>query len=205
MYAKWAHGGKGKGKPAPTASPPTSQTIGPGSSSPSTTPTPHPQSLIHKKKPGPRPLPQALMTTEYVAILDHSALVPPTRHPQDITQYVRQAQRELSEVQADVTLLAGRWSSPHSGCRNFVFVFEGKVEINKISKYDSILFSNLGPNCRGVPSRGYASVMFFGVPCFKDDEGFFPSPAVLETELRKNAVCRGRKTLALPRWLGSPA
>jgi hypothetical protein len=145
------------------------------------------------------------MTTEYVVILDHSALVPPTRHPHDITQYVRQAQCELSEVQADVTLLAGRWSSPHSGRRNFVFVFEGKVEINKISKYDPILFSNLGPNCRGVPSRGYASVMFFGVPCFKDDNGYFPSPAVLETKLRKNTVCWGRKTLAPPRWLGSPA
>jgi hypothetical protein len=84
-YAKRTRGGKGKGKPAPSASPPTSQTIGP---SPSTTPTPHPQSLVNKRKPGPRLLPQALMTTEYVIIVDHTALVPPTRHPHDITQYV---------------------------------------------------------------------------------------------------------------------
>jgi hypothetical protein len=73
------------------------------------------------------------------------------------------------------------------------------VEINKISKYDSILFSNLGPNCRGVPSRGYTSVMFFGIPCFQDDDGYFLSPAVLKTKLRKNAVCCGHKTLALLR------
>jgi hypothetical protein len=202
MYTKRACSGKGKGKAAPSALLPTSQTIGP---SPQTTPTPHPQSLVNKKKPRPRLLPQALMTTEYVVILDHSALIPPTRHPHDITQYVRQAQRELSEVQVDVTLLAGCWSSPHSGRCNFVFMFEGKVEINKISKYDSILFSNLGPNCRGVPNRGYTSVMFFGVPCFRDDDGYFLSPAVLEAELRKNAVCHGQKTLALLRWLGSPA
>jgi hypothetical protein len=103
-YAKRTQNNKGKGKAAPSASPPTSQTIGP---SPQTTPTPHPQSLLTKKKPGPRPLPQALMMTEYVVIVDHSALVPPTRHPLNITQYVRQAQRELSEVQVDVTLLAG--------------------------------------------------------------------------------------------------
>jgi hypothetical protein len=201
-YAKQARSNKGKGKAAPSTSPPTSQTIGP---SPQSTPSPHPQSLLNKKKPGPRPLPQALMTTEYIVIIDHSTLIPPTCHPHDITQYVRQAQHELAEVQVDVTLLAGRWSSPHSGHHNFVFVFEGKVEVNKISKYDSILFSNLGPNCRSVPSRGYASVMFFGVPCFKDDDGYFPSPEVLEAELRKNVVCCSRKTLAPLRWLGSPA
>jgi hypothetical protein len=136
-YTKRAWGNKGKGKAAPSASPPTSQTIGP---SPQTTPLPHPQSLLNKKKPGLCPLPQALLMTEYIAILDHTALTPPIQHPQDITQYVCQAQWELAEVQADVTLLASCWSSPHSGQRNFIFIFEGKVDVNKISKYDRILF-----------------------------------------------------------------
>jgi hypothetical protein len=84
-------------------------------------------------------------------------------------------------------------------------MFEGKLDMNKISKYNSILFADLRPNCHGVPNEGFASVMFNGVPCFRDNNGFFPSPAALEAKLMKNPVCRGHKTLALPRWLGSPA
>jgi hypothetical protein len=192
---------RGKGKQLTAPSPPPTTMMVTKSPQPAT----HPQSLINKKKLGPRPLPAALAMTEYVVILDHTALIPPTRCLSDVSTYVRQAQASLKAAQADINLLAGRWSAPGLGCRNFIFTFEGKLNVNNISKYNSILFADLGPNCCSIPNEGFATVMFYGVPCFHDDDGYFPSPSALEAELMKNPVCKGHKTLAPLRWLGSPA
>jgi hypothetical protein len=108
-YAKCTQG-KGKGKVTmPTPSPPLPLTK-------ATSANPHPQSLLNKpKKQGLCPLPAALLTTDYVVILDHTALVPPTRRPADVSIYVCKAQESLKAAQVDVTLLASRWSSPGSG------------------------------------------------------------------------------------------
>jgi hypothetical protein len=185
---------EGEGKSPPPSSPPVAGTLVPVL-------TAKPQ-----QKRQPRPLPAALLTTEYVVLIDHDFLFPPTStRPADVSVLVRRAQDALSRVRADIRLLAGRWSSPGTGRKNFVFTFEGKLDVSKISKYDEIIFAGLGPNCRGVPNAGFTSVMFNGVPCFRDTLGNLPSSAALEAELSRSPVTRGRRTLAPPRWLGGPS
>jgi hypothetical protein len=110
-----------------------------------------------KKKQGPCPLPEALATTEYVVILDHSARTPSSLHTIDPSKFVRATQDKLRAVRSPLNLLSGRWSAPNSFCKNFVFVFAGKLAFADISKFDSILFDPFGPRCHGVPNSGFVS------------------------------------------------
>jgi hypothetical protein len=206
-YASKARG-KGKGKAQADGTPlPLASSL---SSSPSVSlsPSPAPGSLVGKVKPKgkpqPRPLPAALATTEYVVILDHSAKTPSLLHTIDPAKFVRATQDKLRAVKAPLNLLSGRWSAPNSFRKNFVFVFAEKLEFKTISTYDWILFDPFGPNCRGVPNSGFASVMFNGVPCFRGASGSYPDGCALLHELMYAPVCHGRTSLNGPRWLRDP-
>jgi hypothetical protein len=170
---------------------------------PSTSPAPG--SLVGKvqpkKKQGARPLPEALATTEYVVILDHSAHTPSSLHTIDPSKFVRATQDRLRAVKSPLNLLSGRWSAPNSFRKNFVFVFAGKLAFADISKFDQILFDPFGPRCRGVPNLGFASVMFNGVPCFRGANGAYPDSRSLLVELMYAPVCHGQVSLNGPRWL----
>jgi hypothetical protein len=157
-----------------------------------------------KGKPQPRPLPEALATTKYVVILDHSAKTPSLLHTIDPSKFVRATQDKLRAVKSTLNLLSGRWSAPNSFRKNFVFVFAGKLAFGDISKFDAILFDPFGPNCRGVPNSGFASVMFNGVPCFRGPSGVYPDTRTLLVELMYAPVCAGRRTLNGSRWLRDP-
>jgi hypothetical protein len=140
-------------------------------------------------------------------VLDHanSSLTAAALHRVDPSSFIRATRDKLRAVKSPLMLLAGRWSAPHSLRKNFVYSFAGELSLGEMAKYDTILFEPFGKNCRGVPEAGFASVMFNGVPCLPNASGHFPSPAELLTEIQATEVCKGRPTLAWPRWLRDPA
>jgi hypothetical protein len=113
-------------------------------------------SAASKLKPKPKPsTPDALKTTNYIVILDHSS--PQTHlYRTEQTSYTIHLQEALKHTEASIHLLTGRWSNPTSTQRNFILCFKGKLSFTDISKYNKILFDPFGGDiCRGVPSVGY--------------------------------------------------
>jgi hypothetical protein len=158
-------------------------------------------SATSKPKPKPKPpTPEALKTTNYVIILDHSS--PQTHlYRTKQTTYTICLQEALKCTHASICLLTRRWSNPTSARRNFILCFEGKLFFTDISKYNKILFDPFGGDvCRGVPSAGYASVIFNNVPCPRTN-GIGPSPDTLLKEILNTRICANRLSLAEPRWL----
>src|SRR5487761_1464775 len=120
---------------------------------PPTSAPPHPSN--QKQKP---PIPEALKKTEYTIILP-VPLQRGIRPPLEPDVAVRHIQAELTRVHTDITLLAGRWSSHIAFRKNIILTFAGSIPLDRISKYDSILFTPFGSGCRGVPVTGYRNVM----------------------------------------------
>jgi hypothetical protein len=179
--------------------PPTSGT----STSPS--PTPAKPSTTPKTKPQPiKPrTPDALRTTRYSVILNHSR--PDIREllGVDASRIFRNIRADLERVNAPLTLLAGHWSSALIN-KNFILTFAGVQQQDELAKYDSIFFCPFGPGCRGAPTAGYRTVLLSGVPLIRDASGCLPSPAELDKEIGRNAAFKGVLSLAPPRWLYNP-
>jgi hypothetical protein len=162
-------------------------------------------STASKPKPKPKPpIPKALKTTNYVIILDHSSPQTHLYRTEQMT-YTIHLQEALKCAHASIHLLTGRWSNPTSACCNFILCFEGKSSFTDISKYNKILFEPFGGDvCRGVPSAGYASVIFNNVPC-PHTNGYGPTPSTLLKEILNTCICTGRTSLAKPHWLIDPS
>jgi hypothetical protein len=195
---------KGAPSPVPPAPPAPTHAPAPSAAAPSfakaaaSAPTPGPKALLVKPK-----VPDALRTTRYSIILNHSR--PDIREMLgiDANRLFRTIRSDLEKVNAPLTLLAGHWSSAVIN-KNFILTFAGLQKRDDIAKYDSILFRPFGPDCRGAPTAGYRSVLLGGVPLIRDSEGRLPSPQELDQEIGRNAVFKGVLSLAPPRWLYNP-
>ena len=182
--------------PSPNPAPPK-----PGSKAPPPGPKP-----IRPTKPTPPakpPLPDALKTTKYTIILDHTAPTAKALYSLDASNLTRGLQTHLETVKAPLVLLAGSWSSAPF-YKNFILTFSGIVNFTDITKYNSILFAPFGANCRAAPTAGYQSILISGVRLQKDARGKLASPKMLYDELCRNPVFVGRLPLAAPRWLFNP-
>ena len=113
-------------------------------------PTTGPKSL-HPTKP---PLPDALKTTKHTIILDHANPDTKALYTLDASELTRGLQRHLDTVKAPLVLLTGAWSTAPF-YKNFILTFSGIVPFTDITKYNSVLFSPFGPNCRAAPTAGY--------------------------------------------------
>src|SRR5487761_1890976 len=162
---------------------------------PPTSAPPHPSNWKQK----PRIL-EALKKTKYTIILP-IPLQRGIRPPLEPDVAVRHIQSELTRVHADVTVLAGQWSSHIAFRKNIILTFAGSIPLDRISKYDSILFHPFGSRCRSVPVTGYRNVMLTHIPLNRHDDGSLPTSSELERELARNPVCQGHIILASPRWL----
>jgi hypothetical protein len=165
------------------------------------TPPPPPKSKPQPLKPR---TPDALRTTRYSIILNHSR--PDIREllSIDASRIFRTIRADLEKINAPLTLLAGHWSSAVIN-KNFILTFAGIQKRDDIAKYDSVLFRPFGPGCCGAPTAGYRSVLLSGVPLIRDTSGRLPSPAELDREVGRNAAFKGVLSLAPPRWLFNPA
>jgi hypothetical protein len=182
-------------KQVPTASPPGAPTFAKAMAA-APTPNPKPQPIKPK-------VPDALRTTHYSIILNHSR--PDIREMLgiDANRIFRTIQADLEKVNAPLTLLAGHWSFAVIN-KNFILTFAGIQQRDDIAKYDSVMFRPFGPDCRGAPMAGYRSVLLSGVPLVRDSTGRLPSPHELDQEIGRNAVFKGVLSLAPPRWLYNP-
>ena len=153
--------------------------------------------------PAKPPLPDALKTTKYTIILDHTAPTAKALYALDASNLTRGLQTHLETVKAPLVLLAGSWSSAPF-YKNFILTFSGIVNFTDITKYNSILFAPFGDNCRAAPTAGYQSILISGVRLQKDARGKLASPKMLYDELCRNPVFVGRLPLAAPRWLFNP-
>jgi hypothetical protein len=166
---------------------------------PSTSPSPPTKPI----RPPPRPLPDALSTTEYTVILDaNSTPAFPEHIKRDPSGLVRSVQNNLKTKAAEIKVVSGRWSSQEIK-KNFIFKLEGKPSLDTISKYNDILFRPFGPNCRAAPTEGYRQVILGWVLVLRDEHANPVSSSTLKTELMRNKVCAGRRIFSEPRWLGS--
>jgi hypothetical protein len=149
-------------------------------------------------------VPDALRTTRYSIILNHSR--PDIREMLgiDANRIFRTIRADLEKVNAPLTLLAGHWSSAVIN-KNFILTFAGLQKRDDIAKYDAVLFRPFGPDCRGAPTARYRSVLLSGVPLVRDAAGHLPSPLELDQEIGRNAAFKGVLSLAPPRWLYNPA
>ena len=173
----------------------------PGPKVPPSGPKPiRPAKLTPPAKP---PLPDALKTTKYTIILDHTAPTAKALYSLDAGTLTRGLQMHLETVKAPLVLLAGSWSSAPF-YKNFILTFSGIVNFTDITKYNSILFGPFGSNCRAAPTAGYQSILISGVRLQKDSQGKLASSKMLYDELCRNPVFVGRLPLAAPRWLFNP-
>jgi hypothetical protein len=147
--------------------------------------------------------PDALRTTRYSIILNHSN--PDIREMLglDAHRIFRNIRADLEKANAPLTLLAGHWSSAVIN-KNFILTFAGLQKREDIAKYDSVLFRTFGPRCRGAPTAGYRSILLSGVPLLRDVSGHLPSPRELDQEIGRNAAFKGVLSLAPPHWLYNP-
>jgi hypothetical protein len=132
-------------------------------SSSSAPPVPTPSS-----KPKPQPIwsrtPDALWSTRYSIILNHSC--PDIREMLgiDAGHIFRNIRADLEWVNAPLTLLAGHWSSATIN-KNFILTFAGLQKRDNIAKYDSIFFCPFGPDCHGAPMavgpRWWGTILLF--------------------------------------------
>jgi hypothetical protein len=199
-------GKKKKGPPPPASPAPTAPAPmpAPTAATPSfakaaaSAPATGPKALLVKPR-----VPNALRTTRYSIILNHSR--PDIREMLgiDANHIFRSIRSDLEKVNAPLTLLAGHWSSAVIN-KNFILTFAGLQKRDDIAKYESILFRPFGPDCRGAPTAGYHSVLLGGVPLIRDSEGHLPSPQELDQEIGRNAVFKGVLSLAPPHWLYNP-
>jgi hypothetical protein len=183
-----------RNKPAqPSPANPASTKPGPKVSPPGPTPI----RLAKPNTPAKPPLPDALKTTKYTIILDHTAPTAKALYSLDAGTLTRGLQTHLETVKAPLVLLAGSWSSAPF-YKNFILTFSGIVNFTDITKYNSVLFGPFGSNCRGAPTAGYQSILISGVRLQKDAQGKLASPKMLYDELCRNPVFVGRLPLAAP-------
>ena len=168
-----------------------------------TKPGPKPIRPVKPTPPAKPPLPDALKTTKYTIILDHTAPTAKALYALDAGTLTRGLQTHLETVKAPLVLLAGSWSSAPF-YKNFILTFSGIVNFTDITKYNSILFGPFGSNCRAAPTAGYQSILISGVRLHKDSQGKLASSKMLYEELCRNPVFVGRLPLAAPRWLFNP-
>ena len=188
---------RGKATTAPAAPPkPTSTPSKP------TPATGGPKSLRTSKPPKP-PLPDALKTTKYTIILDHTNPNSKSFYTLDVAALTRGLQTHLETVKAPLVLLAGTWSSAPF-YKIFFLTFSGIINFTDITKYNSILFGPFGSNCCAAPTAGYQSILISGVRLQCDAQGKLASPKMLHDKLCRNPVFVGRLPLATPRWLFNP-
>jgi hypothetical protein len=180
-------------KPIP---PPSSQSVHSFAAAAAANPTAKPQ-LVRPR------VPDALRTTRYSIILNHSRPDIRAMLGIDANQIFRTIHAELEKVNSPLTLLARHWSSAVIN-KNFILTFAGLQNRDDIAKYDSVLFRPFGPDCRGAPTAGYRSVLLGGVPLVRDAAGHLPSPKELDQEIGRNAAFKGVLSLAPPRWLYNP-
>jgi hypothetical protein len=183
-------------KPAPMPAPSSSSGAPSFAAAAAAAPATKPQ-LVRPK------VPDALRTTRYSIILNHSRPDIRAMLGIDANQIFRSIRAELEKVNSPLTLLAGHWSSAVIN-KNFILTFVGLQNHDDIAKYDSVLFKPFGPDCRGAPTAGYRSVLLGGVPLIRDSEGRLPSPKELDQEIGRNAAFKGVLSLAPPRWLYNP-
>jgi hypothetical protein len=193
-------GTNGPAPPTVSSTPPPSFTQAASSTTPTsslTTPAPPTKGKPQIIKPR---TPDALRTTRYSVILNHSN--PDIREMLglDAHRIFRNIRADLEKVNAPLTLLAGHWSSAVIN-KNFILTFAGLQKREDIAKYDSVLFHPFGPGCRGAPTAGYRSILLSGVPLLRDASGHLPSPRELDQEIGRNAAFKGVLSLAPPRWL----
>jgi hypothetical protein len=160
-------------------------------------------------KPQPKPpaikprTPDALHTTCYSIILNHSRPNICSLLGVDANRIFQNIRADLKQVNAPLTLLVGHWSSVTIN-KNFILKFAGIQNQDNIAKYDSIFFKLFGADCWGVLTAGYHTVLLCGVPLFRDDDGLLPSPHILDKEIGCNVVFKGILSLAPPHWLYNP-
>jgi hypothetical protein len=183
---------------AAAVKPPTST---PSSPTTSTTSRPTPKSKPQPIKPR---TPDALRTTRYSVILNHSCPDICELLAIDASRIFRNIRADLEKINAPLTLLAGHWSSAVIN-KNFILTFAGVQKRDDIAKYDSVLFRPFGPGCRGAPTAGYRTVLLSGVPLLRDALGNLPPSIELDKEVGHNAAFKGVLSLAPPRWLYNPA
>jgi hypothetical protein len=105
----------------------------------------------------------------------------------DASKITRGLQCHLKTVKAPLILLAGAWSmAPFY--KNFILMFSGIINFSDITKYDSILFSPFGPNCRAAPTAGYQSILISSVRLQCNASGKLASSKMLFDELCHNPI-----------------
>ena len=194
-----------RGKPTTTNT--TTNTSTPAPTKPGPAPSgPKPIRPVKPNKPNAPtkpPLPDALKTTKYTIILDHTNPAAKSLYAMDTGSLTRGLQTHLETVKAPLVLLAGAWSAAPF-YKNFILTFSGIVNFTDITKYNSVLFGPFGSHCRAAPTAGYQSVLISGVRLQKDAQGKLASPKMLYDELCCNPIFVGRLPLAAPRWLFNP-
>jgi hypothetical protein len=148
-------------------------------------------------------IPDALWSTWYLIILNHSHADIRKMLGIDMGHIFRNIRANLERVNAPLTLLAGHWSSATIN-KNFILTFAGLQKRDDIAKYDAIFFHPFGPDCRGTLTVGYRTALLCGVPLVRDPAGRLPSPQDLDNEIRRNAAFKGVLSLAPPWWLYNP-
>jgi hypothetical protein len=153
-----------------------------------------------KARPIKPQVPNALRSTQYSIILNHSHADICEMLGIDAGRIFRNIRADLECVNAPLTLLAGHWSSVTIN-KNFILTFAGLQKWDDIAKYDAIFFQPFGPDCRGAPTAGYHSALLCRVPLVRDSVGRLPSPQDLDKEIGHNTAFKGVLSLAPPRWL----
>jgi hypothetical protein len=148
-------------------------------------------------------VPDALRSTRYSIILNHSR--PDIREMLgiDAGRIFRTIGADLKRVNAPLTLLAGHWSSVTIN-KNFILTFSGVQKRDDIAKYNLVFFRPFGSDCRGAPTAGYRTALLCGVPLIRDASGRLPSSHDLDKEIGRNAAFKGVLSLAPLRWLYNP-
>ena len=103
------------------------------------------------------------------------------------------------KVQANISLLAGRWSNPINGKQNFVLTFARKLGLDLISCYNPLFLSAFGDSCHVVPTARYICIALRGVLLLHP--GPMPTSLDLRKELSHNTASGGLCILTEPRWL----